>query len=398
MRIQDSPPIHLTYCLNVHPGRSWADHFAAIENYALAVRRQIAPGQAFGLGMRLGHEEAIELAQPQALEEFRQFLGRQNLYVFTINGFPYGQFHDTAVKENVYRPDWTSPQRRDYTMLLGDLLAALLPEGVSGSISTVPGSYKTWIAGDEQIDSMARMLCEVAEHLGRIFDRTGKSICLALEPEPDCYLETTDEVVSFFAGPLRRFGVRHLVARGNTPARAEQLIQRHLGACLDTAHAAVEFEDLPDSLRKLRQAGIPVAKVQISSALSLSPTPAARGQLGAFCDAVYLHQVKAKSDAGRLIAYSDLPAALASAAGPRGQEGPWRVHFHVPLYFEAMGELQSTSGLLKGEFARLLKAGASEHLEIETYTFAVLPPALRTRPVTESIIDEYRWVMGQLLA
>jgi len=396
MKLQKDPPIHLTYCLNVHRGRTWAECLAAIDDCALKVRDKVAPDQPFALGLRVGNEASLELARPERLREFRELLDARNLYVFTINGFPYGQFHDTAVKEDVYRPDWQSPERRDYTIRLAEILAELLDEGMPGSISTVPGSYKRWIETDRQVRAMAEMLAQTAAHLARLYERTGRDICVALEPEPDCYLETTDEVIDFFVGPLARWAAQRLAGMGYSPARAERIWQRHVGVCLDTAHAAVAFEDPATSLSKLAAAGIRIGKVQLSSAVQLATGPQSLERIKAFCDEVYLHQVKAVAADGRAACYRDLPEALQAAAHGNA-EAQWRIHFHVPLYWQQAGPLESTSKLLTGRFAEMLRAGVADGIEIETYTFGVLPDELRSTDVTESIAREYQWVLRNML-
>jgi len=399
MRISTDPPLHLTYCLNVHPGETWADNLAAIRNHALRVRTRVAPCEPFGLGLRLSAKAAKELASPTAMSEFRKFLAGENLYVFTINGFPYGQFHDAAVKQNVYSPDWRTARRRDYTIDMSNVLAELLPEGVTGSISTVPCSYKPWIAGARDVRQMVEMLCDAVAHLAEIHRRRGREIVLAPEPEPDCSIETTAEAIAFFSGPLVEFGAGYLADKlATTSSAAEQLIHRHLGLCFDTSHLAVEFEDLTAAVNSLAAAGIRIAKVHLSAALQAAPSPAARRQLKAFCDPVYLHQVKVRSPDGRITSCADLPAALAAAdakdADPADQ---WRIHFHVPLFFERLGELSSTSWLLTRDFAAALRRGATEHLEIETYTFSVLPDEIRPADIADGIAREYEWVFQRLL-
>jgi len=396
MKVQDHPPIHLTYCLNVHPGQTWSECLATIDNYALKVRDKVAPDQPFALGLRVSNQASVELARPQRLREFRELLDTYNLYVFTINGFPYGQFHGTAVKEDVYRPDWQSPERRDYTIRLADILAELLSKGMPGSISTVPCTYKQWIQTDRQVETMIEMLAETAAHLARLRERTGKDICLALEPEPDCYLETTAEVIDFFAGPLARHGAQRLTGLGYSHSDAEHLLRRHIGVCFDTAHAAVAFEDPATSLAQLTRAGIRIGKVQLSSAIHLAPTPQSLEQIETFCDEIYLHQVKAIAADGRAVSHRDLSDAIQAAAADGG-ETQWRVHFHVPLYWDKAGPLKSTSKLLTGPFAEMLRAGAADGIEIETYTFDVLPDELRCADAAESIAREYRWVLRNVL-
>jgi sugar phosphate isomerase/epimerase len=419
MRIRTDPDIHLTYCLNIHPGESWDENFAAIRQKATVVRKKLKRRGPFGLGLRLSARAAEELCDGDRLAELARFLDKEKMYVFTINGFPYGQFHDTAVKESVYAPDWRDRRRREYTVLLADILAQLLPEGVSGSISTVPLSYKAWIADPAQLAPMIENLADVAGDLDEIRRRTGRDICVALEPEPDCCIETTAEAVAFFTGPLASGGVAHLQkAFVMDEPQARAALARHVGICLDTAHAAVEFEPLPAAARQLQAAGIRIAKVQLSSALSIRPGPETLDRLREFVDKVYLHQVKVRRADGTVASFADLPQALAGevpaamppvtdreTVGPEDREtvGPgdrataggeeWRVHFHVPLFFAGHRGLESTSRLLAGEFAELLRAGLSPNVEIETYTFNVLPDFLRPSDITDCIVEEYRWVL-----
>ena len=398
MRIHDDPPMHLTYCLNVHPGETWEENFAAVREHAVRVRDRVCGvSRPFGLGMRLSRRAAEQLATGSALDEFSSFLRDENLYVFTINGFPYGQFHDASVKQNVYAPDWRTAERRDYTVMLADILAALLPEGVAGSISTVPGSYGRWITGRADVEAMVAMLAETARHLAGIRDRTGREICLALEPEPDCFLETADDAIAFLTGPMIEIG---------RSMAAEELLHHHIAVCYDTAHAAVAFEDPADAMERMAQASVRVGKVHLSSAMRLSPTAEALKQLEAFCDEVYLHQVKVR-DGGRVTSFSDLPEALDDAkpqaapapaplAASQSPHAEWRVHFHVPLFFESFGHIRSTSSLLTGAMPAAIAAAGVEHVEIETYTFDVLPPDLRPADIADSIAAEYEWVLGQM--
>ncbi len=349
---------HLTYCLNIHPGETWKESVAAIRTYAAAVKERVSPDRPFGLGLRLSARAASEL-RPH-VPAFRDYLAGAGMYVFTINGFPYGQFHGTRVKELAYEPDWSRPERREYTEVLAWILAALLPEGVDGSISTVPVAYGKALPA-EAVDSLVR----TAEALARIEAQTGRTIVLALEPEPDCLIETTDEAVRFW-GELR--------------SRAGTEVLRFLGVCLDTCHAAVEFESPADSICRLRAAGIPVPKIQISSALVVPPGADPVELLAPFADEVYLHQTRVLSN-GQLLRFSDLPEALRE--NPHGE---WRVHFHVPLHFSGGGGLETTARLLDAAF--LSEALAPDrHLEIETYSFDVLPEP--RGDVVDSIASEF---------
>jgi hypothetical protein len=360
---------HLTYCTNIHAGESWAEVRGNLERHTLAVKQRVSPDAPFGVGLRLSARAARELADRDALAELRRFLAAHGLYVFTINGFPYGDFHGTRVKEAVYRPDWLERERIAYTDALADLLGQLVPEGITGTISTVPGCFRAR-GGDGR--AIAAHLEACAAHLAEIAARDGKHLVLALEPEPACLLETLDDAIAFFAL--------------HVPDRT------HLALCLDACHAAVEFEDLPAALARLRTHAIPIAKVQLSCGLRVAPVDAgARGELARFADDVYLHQVVARRGA-ELARHVDLSDALADPA-PADE---WRIHFHVPIFRAALGRFTSTQPFLADLLAEHRRTPISTHLEVETYTWDVLPFEFRADPVEDAIARELAWVLERL--
>jgi len=394
MNLRQQSPAHLTYCLNIHPGETLAEHRAAIRQHAVAVKQRLAPAAPFGLGLRLGAAAAAELSAPAARQQLRAELDALGLYAFTINGFPYGQFHGARVKEKVYAPDWRTRERLDYTCLLADILADLVPEGMSGSISTLPGSFKAWIHKDADVRAMAANLVACAKHLVALRERTGREIHVGLEPEPFCFLETTDEVVRFFEGPL---------AAACADAAERELVRRHLGVCLDTCHVALQFESPLVALRRYRAAGIRVSKIQLSAALevalaetrgSTSSRPQEVEALRAFDEPVYLHQTKARFKNGQLLAWPELSDALPAIVESEGLETV-RVHFHVPLFWAGGAPLRSTAPELSAEFFRAACA-ATEHLEVETYTFSVLPEPMRAGGVVDCICQELEWVLRKI--
>jgi sugar phosphate isomerase/epimerase len=328
------------------------------------------------------------------VEELRAIMREHDLYAFTLNGFPYGAFHGQAVKTEVYRPDWTDPRRLQYTRELADVLAALLPEGVEGSISTVPLSYKAWPSDPAAQARLFDHLAAIVVHCRRLQLRTGHEIHIGLEPEPDCTLETTAETVAWFEGPLDREAVPRVAsALACSRPAARAILRRHLGVCFDTCHLAVQYEGLADSLRTLAAHDIRISKVQLSAALEADAGAASRERLKAFCDPVYLHQVKVRTADSQTNAFADLPEALASVAAPGDR---WRIHFHVPLYFEGDGALRSTASALDAPFWTALAALPVSHVEIETYTFHVLPADLQAGGVTQSIAREFAWVRQRL--
>jgi len=396
MRVSESPPVHLTYCLNVHPGESWAENLDAIKKHARKVRDKISGSRTYGLGLRVSARAAQTLGDAGELEAFRDFLARENLYAFTINGFPYGRFHDDPVKEDVYRPDWRSEDRLRYTIQLADLLADILPAGCPGSISTVPCSFKPWITSKEDRHCMVRNLVACAQRLWQLSQNRGVDISLGLEPEPCCYLESTDEFLRFYEDELLLHGLPILKnSRGISAGSAESALRNHLGLCLDTCHLALQFEELELSTRKVLEAGIRITKVQISAALEVENRPRQRDALRPFAEPVYLHQVKRENPGGLPDSWTDLPEALRELHG-QDDDRRIRVHFHVPLFWEGAAELGTTAPGLTPEFFSMLRRGDCSHLEIETYTFDVLPAALKDGDVVASIVKEHEWVLERL--
>lgn len=395
MKLRGHPGAHLAYCLNVHRGESWAEQLAAVRGPGAEVRCRVAPDAPFALGLRLSDRasrdlEAVRDDGPRIREE----LGGLGFYVLTINAFPFGAFHGRRVKELVYAPDWRSPERLAYTLRVADAAAALAPAGGgSVSLSTVPGTYKAWIRGDEDREAMVRNLATAAAHLHGIEAAGGARLHLGLEPEPDCFLETTDECCAFFPDLVERGGAWLAARQGWSKPGAEAAIRRHIGVCVDTCHLAVEFEDPTDAVRRLSAAGILISKVQLSAAPVCGAADAAA--LAAFDDPVYLHQVKVRGADGRVRGYADLGEALAAHA--RSGDGEWRVHVHVPLYWDGAGTaMRSTAETIAPAFFDAALGAGVEHFEIETYTFDVLPEALRRDGVVASIAREYEWVLARV--
>jgi len=381
--MQLSHGLHLAYCTNIHRGETWSETFDALIRYTLPVRERVCRDQPYAIGLRLSNEASLELAQPDALEAFRQWLHQHNCYVFTINGFPYGKFHGTRVKEQVYAPDWTTPERLEFTNRLFDILAQLVPEGVEGSVSTVPCSFKEFIRTDDQAAAMRANLWRCVDHIAELARRTGRKLHLGLEPEPLCYLETTPETVTFF---------EEMAADRPGDAR----LREHLGVNYDTCHLAVEFENATDAVSRLRERGIKLSKIHVSSALKVRPTPDVRKALLGFADSVYFHQVIESRTDGTLVRYRDLDVALNSKPAP-GEPVQWRIHFHIPLHAEPTAIFGNTSDHIV-DVLDMLRQNPSlcSHLEMETYTWEVMPPELKNRSVVEQLVSEYEWTLARL--
>ncbi len=283
------------------------------------------------------------------------------------------------MKEQVYAPDWTTRERLEYTNQLFDLIAQLVPEGVEGSVSTLPGSFKEFIRGEEPVAEIRRNLWRCLDHIARLSDRTGRVLHLGLEPEPLGLFETTQETVAFFD---------RLVAE----RPGDQRVLHHVGVNYDTCHLAVEYENPREAVLRLQRHGIRISKLHLSSALKVAPTDEVRRALAAFADDVYLHQVIARNGSA-LTRYRDLDVALAQA--PADDE-EWRIHFHIPLHCPTSALFDNTSDHLLGVLGLLQQDPTlCSHLEMETYTWEVMPAELKNRSVVDQLVGEYDWCLAR---
>ena len=375
----------LSYCTNVHPGRTLAEVEQGLDQYTAPVRANY--GAPLAAGLWLAAPVVAELlANPKRLPAVRDRLLERGLTTHTLNAFPFGDFHSRRVKENVYLPDWSDRRRLDYTIDCARILAALLPEGVEGSISTVPLAFKGFTHLADHLDKCEALLLETAKGLARLHDETGRLIRLAIEPEPCCLIETTDEAIDFFQRLWNR-------AEGDS-ARLEML-RRHLGLCYDVCHQAVEFEDIPQSIGKLEAAGVRINKVHITCALELaSPgaNEAGRQALARYVEERYLHQTLARTQSGTILREIDLSEGLALRPPAEFRDAAaWRIHFHVPVNAEHLGPLRTTRNELKLALATVARLNYAPHLEVETYTWEVLPgegAASGTRTLVDGLTAE----------
>ncbi|MCI0688586.1 MAG: metabolite traffic protein EboE [Sporichthyaceae bacterium] len=371
LRSPGGTTIHLAYCTNVHPAEELPGILEQLDRFAVPVRDRLA-ADVLGLGLWLAAPVAAELAaDPAARRRLRDELGQRRLEVVTFNGFPYQAFHAPVVKHAVYHPDWAAADRLRYTLDLATVLADLLPDDAArGSISTVPfGWREAWTAEHSEVAD--RQLDELGRGLARLRDRTGRQIRVAIEPESGCLVETTEQAIRWLSA----------------------VDPEHVGLCMDLAHLACAWEEPADAVARLRAAGIPIVKAQVSAALEVADPRGAAEVLAGYIEPRFLHQTRSATGA----AFDDLPDAL--AAGP---DGPWRIHFHVPLHAAPAAPLQSTTGVLRAGLAALL-AGTEpcEHLEVETYTWTVLPAD--RRPVDDAgladgIAGELEFTAAELVA
>jgi sugar phosphate isomerase/epimerase len=397
---------HLTYCSNIHPGESWSQVFANLQEYIPTLQTRLTIGEPFGIGLRLADIASRELLEGNNLAKFKKWLKKHNLYVFTLNGFPYGGFHNQVVKDQVYAPDWSKTERLDYTLRLIQILAKLLPDGIEGSISTLPLSYKPWFQ-DNQLDRTSTIvnatlnLARAVVEMARIRTETGKMIHLDLEPEPDGMIENAAEVVDYFQTYLLPISGAYLRKYLRISQKsAETILLDHVQICYDTCHFAVEYENPISVLRQFEKAGIKIGKIQISAALQVNLPKdiqqryLVQDKLQNFAESTYLHQVIAREGQETFHHYSDLETALPSFVNSTADE--WRIHFHVPIFIRDYELLQSTQDDIIRVLELLKIHNFCSHLEIETYTWEVLPSAMKL-DIIASIQREYEWVLKQVL-
>lgn len=379
--------LHLAYCTNVHRGGTWAETLASLERHTLAVRRVVCPEAPYAIGLRLSDAASRELVVPGTLRDFQRWLERNRCYVFTINGFPFGNFHGTRVKEQVCQPDWTSPERLAYTNRLFDILAELVPEGVEGSVSTVPVSFKQFGLGSRELAVARYHLWRCVDHQEQLTRRTGRKLHLGLEPEPFGTVENTAEFLAFF-GQLE------------SDRPGDLRLREHLGINYDTCHFALQFESPGEALQRLHRRGIRISKIHLSNALRVHPTHEVRAVLPSFDDGVYFHQVIERRADGELVRHADLDQALATSESDGPQfDREWRIHFHIPLHAPETALLGTTVDHLRGTLDVLKQnPRLCSHLEMETYTWEVLPRDLKQARVEDMLVSEYRWTLAELKA
>lgn len=391
-------PLHLTYSMAVHEADRWTEVRAALDRFVVPVRNRVARGRRFGLGLHLSGRAAMDLGEPRAFAQLRDWLDRHGAYVFTLDGLGHGRFQGQPVKTAVYRPDWLDEERLRYTDRLARLLAALLPPGCDGTIATIGGALRARVRSRVDDAAIADRLLRHVSMLVGLRQRTGKTITLAIEPGPSCRLETVGETVEFFDRQLRsRSAVARVAAlAGLDAAAAADALARHVGVCLDAAHVALGFEDPATALRALVFAGVPVVKIEASAALRVrNPLDRhARDAIRPLAADARLRQVVARTPSG-LRRFVDLPLALAS---PPADADEWRVHAHVPVSAEPAGVVGTTQRELSALLASLCRTPLAHHLEVKTCTWIGLPIVPRGHDVTDVIIRDLEWVMGSLTA
>jgi hypothetical protein len=391
---------HLTYSTLVHQTDNWDQLWASVNNYLPKVKARVAPDQKFGVCLRTSAPSAEMLSQdPGKRADLKQFFADQDLYLYTANAFVYGVFKKQVIKEDVYEPDWATPERREYTKQVANLLAELAPDGVNPSIQSAPLGFKPKGTGPDIAKVYTDNVVDVVAHLVKLEQDTGKIVTLGLEPEPRCFLETTDETITYFRDYLFAPQTAEQLAKkaGINAADAAAAMKKFMGVVFDIGHQSVGYEDIPASLHKLVAAGVPIVKLQEAASMYIPDVTQQKvDALQAFAKTIYLSQTCQLKD-GRQTWFLNLEDAFEDwqkNPGPR----EWRTHFHVPVFLTELGHGFGTTRFgLEQALAVHKQTPLSTHLEIETYTWDVLPDHLKTGDIVEYVTRELDWVKGQLL-
>jgi hypothetical protein len=390
---------HLTYSTLVHPGDTWEEMRHSLETYVPEVKKRFCPDAPMGVSLRISNASAERLINdPDERAWVKGFLDANDLYVYTVNAFPYGPFKGERVKENVYEPDWSTEERTQYTMNVATILTEITGADVEPTIQSAPLAFRPNVVDEAYVAAFTDNLMRVIAHLMDLEKSTGRRVKLALEPEPYCYLETIDETISYFENYVYTTAAAIRVSQLTRQPLAEVFggLRRHLGIVFDICHQSVAFEDITKDLNALVDAGIPIYKLQEAAALLVPEvTPEIVEELKRYTGTIYLSQTTELRD-GELTKFLNLEDAI---AGWEADPGPreWRTHFHVPVFLSDLGPFKTTRSGIDAAMAVHAKTPLSTHLEIETYTWDVLPDHLKTGDITEYLVRELEYVRDELM-
>ena len=391
---------HLTYSTLVHPGDTWDDIWTSLRKYVPQVKNNVCPNGRFGVSLRISHASSETLINsPEKRAELRKFLDDNNMYLYTVNAFPFGPFKNQIVKEQVYEPDWSSEQRLKYTMNVATIVAEVAPADVNPSIQTPPLGFKPNVTSESVIEAYAENIRKLATHVNNIYRYKGRTVTLAIEPEPACFLETTEETIAFFNDYLRtEKSYKNLAGKtGATFDGAKEILARHIGVVYDICHQAVEYENITESLQALKDNNISVWKLQEAAAMMIPVVNRDKVEaVKKYAKTIYLTQTHQRDKDGTITRYLNLEDAIA-AWEKNPVECEWRIHFHVPVFLEDLGPFKSTRFAIEEALAFQKKHRLADQLEIETYTWDVLPDELKTGDIVDYVTKEIEWVKSQLV-
>lgn len=391
---------NLTYCSNIHKGLNWYYIFNNLKKFNIKLKVKTKFKNKFCLGLQIHNLAVNQFFLENSIKNLESWLLRNNFYISNINGFSYWPFHKNFIKEKIYFPDWSSVERKIYTKKLIKILLTFLPKGVIGSISTLPVSYKL-ILNNKITDNLLNLsvinFCDVVIYLLNIFNKTGNIIHIDIEPEPNCFLSSINDVIYFFNEWLFSKGSCYIAKKLNiSQFKSEYYIRNYIRICYDICHFSVNYNDHIDVLKTLNKNGIKIGRFQISSALkfcfnkNLFVDKNFFKNLFFLSKSPYLHQTF-ENYYGKLFKFEDLSFAFDNFFKSNILPNEWTIHYHVPIFFDGFFEIKSTQSHIIEVFNFLKFSLKKYNFEIETYTWNFLPSKIKV-DILSSIKYEYFWV------
>ncbi|MDT5039958.1 MAG: hypothetical protein QOE51_943 [Actinoplanes sp.] len=350
--------VHLSHGANLRPARDLEAVVAQLDTYAAAIRARLGV-DTLGVSLWLPPSLAAALAvNARARTRLRAELDARGLEVVTLSGVPYAEGGDEGSATARYVPDWSSPDRLEYTLDLARILVDLLPEdAVRGDVTTVGiGRRAGWDAAKEK--KCAQVLGRLSGGLAEVAWHTGRAVRVGFQPEPGCVMDDTASTIAALA----------------------RVDKDRIGVCLDLANLACTWRDPAEVLDQFAAAGVQIIRVQVAAALEVGNPVQAAETLRGYVEADHLHQVTT-AEGGYV---DDLAQALGEFP-----PGPWRVRYHQPLHVRPVAPLAATTGVWRSALAHLMGGDgpSTEYLDIEN----------EVRPVdAEGITAELTYLKNEL--
>jgi len=373
---------NFSYCMNVHPASNYNDLISNLEKFAIPIANKLSSIGSMGVELHLNHIVAEEVLIK--VNEFKKWLEKTGLQVFSINNYPLIDFHQKIVKDKVYLPSWAHEERVQSTITCAKILAVILKKGQSASISTLAGAYR-FHPEFTKVNLICENYLKAFRAIHELNQKNSIDITLALEPEPDTTLDTIDSVLNFFEEDLS------VCAKQQNISMAE--VKNVIGLNLDACHASVLFEKPEDLLMILHDKGINTFKYHITNAPVLQP-PYTQDKIASFRklnEPKYLHQTFAKKN-GKIYKFKDLFEFPFDRCDEYDEV---RTHYHVPLQLKDFSNLKTTNA----EVVELLKASAklpgNHNFVSETYTWPQHLESIEAKSfnLIDGIAQEVEWLM-----
>jgi hypothetical protein len=384
--------VDLSYCTNIHFGESWEEVFYILKFHSRKLRNAFLKMDQFGIGLRLSNSSIINLSKSSFFFDFLFWLKINNFYIKSVNGFPYSFFGSNYIKDNVYLPDWSNFKRYIYSRRIIILFSNFLNKNNFGGISTLPLSYKYFFCNysyNNLYIKSIKYLYSLLILLNDIYVNNKIFIHLDIEPEPDCVVSNTLDYINFFKKWLLDRIILYFLKK-----KIHMFILNYFRICFDICHSSVEFESICQSFNSIFLFNIKFGKFQISSSLKIDKMNFYNSYVFSYLpETPYIHQVYGKTFYDNIITYKDI--SLAHILLYKKKIVEYRIHYHVPIFFDKYEIFESTQQYIIEFFKLLKKRNAFYIFEIETYTFDILPCYLKLN-ILYSLKREYDWVIKNL--